>query len=74
LVAVFEVLETDFKVIVAVQTTLVAKLDIVAVIGDVVAAVKLELDTVVPSESLFTTMSVVTPAVGIFEVTVIFTS
>jgi hypothetical protein len=76
LVAVLVAVDADFKVIVAVQTTFVAKLDMVLVMGTDVLATNGNgvLDTVTPSESLLTTISVVTPAVGIFEVTVIFTS
>jgi hypothetical protein len=74
LVAVLVVFVTDFNVIVAVQTTLVAKLDMVPVIGTEELAASVELDTVDPSESFFTTISVVTPEPGILDVTVIFTS
>jgi hypothetical protein len=66
--------DADFTVIDAVQTTFVAKLVIIPLIGTMVLAASVELDTVDPSESLLTTISVITPAVGILEVTEIFTS
>ena len=64
----------DFTVIGAVQTTFVAKLEIIPLIGTMVLAARVELETVEPSESFLTTISVITPAVGILEVTEIFTS
>ena len=53
MVAVLVVFVTDFKVMVAVQTTLVAKFDMVPVIGTEELAANVELDTVEPSESFF---------------------
>jgi len=58
LVAVLVAVVADFTVMVAVQTTLVAKLVIMPLIGTMVLAARVELETVDPSASFLTTISV----------------